>query len=364
MSGQPTQTNEDIEAQTAQIQQQSDDNEDIQKENEWIGLEDVGGMFDYDIHGATGKKNLEVEGQHDTIGGNEEDGVSPNRVHQRALPLPDELLNYIMMMVGFKSLDDLHSCRQVCGTWNEFILSLWESEGSKRIMKERIERSWGHGMLPSDEEIRHARWLEAKGILSTDKIMEVTARLSWELDHNVSDNYVGNSMIEELTCSASLAHHGLLGSMSSLALKDVDLSSVPANHMSSLVASVTTLILIENVSGCDLVNLLTSLKCTKLVISTQSLGEEETRALVQAMESGVESVELQRGSTFDMKSLTTYSGQGMCGRVAFVWDTEDRSSIEDARTWATLRDWFFQPGDCRGATFVKMSQPIQMKETI
>ena len=175
MSGQPTRTNEDIEAQIAQIQQQSverpdDDNEDIQKENEWIGLEDVGGMFDYDIHGATGKKNLEVEGQQDTIGGNEEDeededGVSPNEAHQRALiTLPDELLNYIMMMVGFKSLDDLHRCRQVCGTWNEFILSLWENEGSKRIMKERIERSWGHGMLPSDEEIRHAKWLGNSGL--------------------------------------------------------------------------------------------------------------------------------------------------------------------------------------------------------
>ena len=345
MSGQPTRTKEDIEAQIAQIQQQreegpDDDNEDIQKENKRIRLGDDGGMLDSDIHGATGKKNLEVEGQHDTIGGNEEDGVSPNRAHQRALPLPDELLNYIMMMAGLKSLDALHTCRQVCSTWNDFILSfIWGSNGSMRIMKEKIERSWGHGMLPSDEEIRHARWLEAQGILSTEKIREVTERLSRELDYNVSANYVGNSMIEELTCSASLAEQGLLGSMSSLALKDVDLSSVPANHMSSLVASVTTFILIENVSGCDLVNLLTSLKSTKLVISRQSLSEEETRALVQAMESGVESVELQRGSTFDMKSLLTYSGQGMCGGVAFWWDTEDKSSILDAKIWAGLRNW-------------------------
>ena len=168
MSGQPTRTNEDIEAQITQIQQQRaerPDNEDIQKENKRILLGDVGGMIDLDIHGATatGKKNL--KGQHHTIGGNEkdeedEDGVSPNRAHQRALTLPNELFSYIMVMVGLKSLDDLHSCRQVCRTWNELILSLvWGSEGSKGIMKERIERSWGHGMLPSNEEIFHAKWL-------------------------------------------------------------------------------------------------------------------------------------------------------------------------------------------------------------
>ena len=352
MSGQPTRTNEDIEAQIAQIQQQreerpDDDNEDIQKENKRIRLGDDGGMLDSDIHGATSKTNL--EGQHDTIGGNEED-------EEDAFTLPKELLNYVMMMVGVKSLDDLHTCRQVCGTWNEFILSfIWGSNGSMRIMKEKIERSWGHGMLPSDEEIRHAKWLEAQGILSTEKIREVTERLSRELDYNVSANYVGNSMIEELTCSASLAEQGLLGSMSSLALKDVDLSSIPTNHMSSLVASVTTFILIENVSGCDLVNLLTSLKCDELVISRQSLGEEETRALVQAMESGVESVELERGSTFDMKSLLTYSGQGMCGGVAFWWDTEDKSSIEDAKTWAGLRNWSCPSSVSKFGTFVKMN---------
>ena len=173
MSGQPA-THEDIEAQPqiAQVQQWSavrtdDDNEDTQKENERIGLGDVGGMIDTDIHGGTGKKNL--EGHHDTIGGDEDDediddtdGVTTatDRCHQRLLTLPDELFSYIMVKVGLKSLDDLHSCRQVCRTWNELILSLiWGRKGSMRIMKEKIERSWGHGMLPSDEEIRHAKWL-------------------------------------------------------------------------------------------------------------------------------------------------------------------------------------------------------------
>ena len=189
--------------------------------------------------------------------------------------------------------------------------------------------------------------------------MEVTARLSWALDCSVSGNYVGNSMIEELTCSASLAYHNhsLLGSMSSLILRNVDLSPVPAKQMTSLATSVTTLIHIENISGCDLhlVNLLSSVNCKELVISRQSLGKEETRALVQAMESGVESVELKTGSTFDKESLAAYSGQGKCGAVAFWWD---RYSTQDAETWATLRHsyWLYNPMDCGSRTFIKMNR--------
>ena len=74
--------------------------------------------------------------------------------------LPDEIFSDIMMMVGLESLESLHRCRQVCSKWNEKILiNIWESESKKKIMKERIERSWGPGMFPSDEEISHAKWL-------------------------------------------------------------------------------------------------------------------------------------------------------------------------------------------------------------
>ena len=76
------------------------------------------------------------------------------------ITLPEPLFSDIMMMVGLESLESLHRCRQVCKTWNERILrDVWESQSRKRIMKERIERNWGPGMLPSDEEISHAKWL-------------------------------------------------------------------------------------------------------------------------------------------------------------------------------------------------------------
>ena len=107
------------------------------------------------------------------------------------LKLPEMIFSDIMMMVGLESLESLHRCRQVCKTWNEKILrDIWENQSKKKIMKERIERSWGPGMFPSDEEISHAKWLgnicyllfkflqislysfilEARAILDSDKV--------------------------------------------------------------------------------------------------------------------------------------------------------------------------------------------------
>ena len=51
------------------------------------------------------------------------------------LGLPELLFSDIMMMV------------------------IWESPHNRRIMKERIERSWGPEMFPSDEEISLAKML-------------------------------------------------------------------------------------------------------------------------------------------------------------------------------------------------------------
>ena len=79
--------------------------------------------------------------------------------------LPALIFSDIMMMVGLESLNGLHRCRQVCKTWNELILRvIWENKSRKQIMKERIERSWGPDILPTDEEISHAKWLGDNGL--------------------------------------------------------------------------------------------------------------------------------------------------------------------------------------------------------
>ena len=141
-----------------------------------------------------------------------------------------------------------------------------------------------------------------------------------------------------ITCAASLAHHGLLGSVRLMRLDDVDLTSVPAEHLASLASSVTESVTIINVSGCGLVTILDNVKSRDLVIRYQRLDSEETQALVWAMESGVEIVRLYGKVTLEIRDLMEYSGQGKCRRVWFYSDAVDRYR-EQLRIWAMNRNW-------------------------
>jgi len=245
------------------------------------------------------------------------------------LTLPEPIFRDIIVMVGLESPESLLRAMKVCSQWNEKIMrDIWESPSRKKIMKERFERSWGPDMLPTDEEISHAKWLEARAILDTATIKRLTERLSYDL---------GVPDIMKVKCAASLAHHGLLTSVYTLVLRN-DLSPVPAQQLASLVSCVTRCLSITNVSGRDLVILLSSLKCEQLDIHSQSLGREETQALVQAMESGVKVVRLSGEVTLDMETLAEYSGQGAC-RSVWVWRSIADKYWEDLRTWARGRNW-------------------------
>ena len=75
-----------------------------------------------------------------------------------------------------------------------------------------------------------------------------------------------------------------------------------------------------------MVSIFTSLKCVLLSINDQSLGKEETRALVQAMDSRVGMVELGKYGevTLNIGVLTKYNGQGMCSQVLLLQGTAAR----------------------------------------
>ena len=158
------------------------------------------------------------------------------------------------------------------------------------------------------------------------------------LAKRVKKKIKSTSNLPAITCAASLAQHRLLGCVYSMLLKDVDLTSVPAEHLASLVSRVTGYVTISNVSGCDLVTILDSVRSKKMEISRQSLDSEETQALVRAMESGVEEVRLNGGVTLEIRNLIEYSGQGKCSRVVCYDDTKDRY-VEQLRTWATSRNY-------------------------
>ena len=122
-----------------------------------------------------------------------------------------------------------------------------------------------------------------------------------------------------ITCAASLAHHKLhmdggrdlhhCGWLGTIHLADVDLSSVPPEHLGSLVSTVGGTLGIYNVSGCGLASIWSNVRSYGLYIKRQSLDTEETKALVKSMEAAGERLTLVmfRGDvTLDIKSLTQY----------------------------------------------------------
>ena len=73
----------------------------------------------------------------------------------------DLIFQKIMMMVAsLDNLETLDRCEQVCTAWNSMIMqNIWESTSKRNIIKMRIEQNWAPGMLPSEEDISHAKGL-------------------------------------------------------------------------------------------------------------------------------------------------------------------------------------------------------------
>ena len=115
-----------------------------------------------------------------------------------------------------------------------------------------------------------------------------------------------------ITCAAALAHHGLLDNIDKVNLVEVDLSTVPAQHLVSLISNVTKHVCINGVSGCDLLTLLDSVKCEELLLFSQCLGLEETKALMRAMESHLKELVLCKVETPYMEALVEYSKHVKC----------------------------------------------------
>ena len=123
----------------------------------------------------------------------------------------------------------------------------------------------------------------------------------------------------------------------------MDLSTVPAEHLASLVSCVTNLITIRGVSGCDMVSIMDSVKCEVLSLQRQRLDNEETSALVRAMETRVEEVVLGgREQTLDVTALIQYSGQGRCQLIDMILiekSYDEEKYEEDMKNWAKDKQW-------------------------
>ena len=230
------------------------------------------------------------------------------------------------------------------------------------IAAEKIRRRWcNEEYFPSNEEIysvltfglgkifvqnfcimAYINILVRSGFLNNE-IKRLNERLERKLNkYNVYYKpYAPSAKLHEVTCAASLAYHGLLGPLNAhtwIYLRDVDLSSVPDEHLASLVSCATKGIYIENVRGCDLATILDSVKSKVLSIIGLGLGSEATQGLVRSMESGVEEVRLFGGVTLDIRVLIQFNGQGKCREVVCYSDTAPRYK-EQLRTWAKSSNW-------------------------
>ena len=203
----------------------------------------------------------------------------------------------------------------------------------KQIARTKIETAFGE--FPSSEDISNAKWLETRGILETSVIENLVERVKEEMNdvkYRVTQLTVP---IPVLTCAASLAHHGLYGSVRDMRLPNVDLTSVPAEHLASLVSCVEHCVEISN-NTC-VVTILDNVNSYKLDIEFQSLSSEETAALVRAMESRVEDVSLNDELTLDIGGLMDYSGQGKCKVLKCYEDTTAERYREQLITWVKSR---------------------------
>ena len=129
----------------------------------------------------------------------------------------------------------------------------------------------------------------------------------------------------EVTCAAALSTHGALtqahrhniAEVKTMNLRELDISTIPAEEVANLTQCIRESVEINNVHG-DLSPVLSNVKCDVLRISKATLSTAETQSLVTAMVSGVEKVELGRGVAVDMETLTQYDGRGECRQV-WLW---------------------------------------------
>ena len=226
--------------------------------------------------------------------------------------LPDIILGDIVMMLGMDKLkdilEDILKCRQVCRSWNVMIAQM--TKHKKHIIRRKAET------LVAQTREEWVPWGEERG-------------------KNIR-------FLTEVVTAASPAHHGLLDSVKRIYLQEVDLASVPSEHLASLASCVTDSLIIIKVENCDMITILDNVKTFLLGVCDQPLSTEETQALVRAMESRVERVILGyvEELSLDIAALTQYSGQGKCSLLSLVPNADkDTKYRKDLMRWMFKVHW-------------------------
>ena len=166
--------------------------------------------------------------------------------------------------------------------------------------------------------------------------------------------------LELFTAAARLAHYKQLG-LDRLSLRFKNLSTIPGEYLCSLASSVRNTIRIQTIIGCDLVKIIDSLKCNKLIFWNQILDREATEAVLRAMDTRIEVAEIYDSNIYrfeenpenfewmlDTKVLTKYNGKGRCRSIILQKGRYNQQHRQWLRDWAQDKDWSVGYDDWRG----------------
>ena len=157
----------------------------------------------------------------------------------------------------------------------------------------------------------------------------------------------------ELKRAAELAQEGYLSSVKFMKIINKRVSKIPSDNIGKLVSLVTDTVFIANMTKkiehwIDIDNknafrqldaILANVQSEVLRLEYMWLNEENTRALVTAMRTRVQSVELYDITTLDPELLSAYDGQGRCTGLALYGEDTRRSYGARLKRWAGDRGW-------------------------
>lgn len=187
-------------------------------------------------------------------------------------------------------------------------------ESIKRNATDRIVTQFNNGQFPSFTDMAKAYSLLCSGHLdnfSGQFVRELEERLLSKITKREDEDI--SPSLSEIETAARFAVIFDFYHLNDCILKDVDLSSIPVNHLRTLAIMVVRHLSIKNVINTDLSPIFQVLNCTEITIEDQILSRDDTRALVKTMEGTTNTVlNFHTNVRLDFKALAEYSGQGSC----------------------------------------------------
>ena len=240
--------------------------------------------------------------------------------------------------------------------WMPRLNETWDTWEIIRTDMNQDYADWGDWRTPMVEWDRSCRSCSRT---AKEQFITMKTQIEQFVKHVKKDVEEDQPSYGSYIVAGSLAYHGLLGSIENLRLT----ADCPDRHeykfpeyLAALVGSVLDWVSFYEVdayapgelftSGLDnLGPILANIKCRELRIMyvCARIGTESTEAVVRAMQSGVEKVELHGNprtadDPIDIAALTKYDGEGTCEEI-FCDEYILKAYREEIKNWSQRINW-------------------------